>query len=123
MVRLLAVPLQEECWPGLIALLFLKGTMIRALEIHLAEFSYYVLVIPPSVRLIPPHIAIKIAENDCLWLTQIFTMNLKVFPELPHVAKCFVIPPLRPDCQHSDISVDSEREKKPKIAPNTVRPQ
>src|SRR5690554_229436 len=89
--------------------------MILALETHLAELSNYIRVIPPAVGLVPAHIAIKIAENDCLWPAEIVTVNLKILPELPHVAKCFFISPLRPDGQHPEISIDGKRKKKPEI--------
>src|SRR5690554_7167022 len=89
--------------------------MILALETHLAKLGNYDRVIPPAVRLIPAHIAIKISENDCLWPAKIVTVNLKVLPELTNVAKCFFIAPLRPDGQHDEISIDSAREKKPEI--------
>src|SRR3990167_6299059 len=88
-VRLLAVPLQEKCWAGLFSLLFLEDSVILAFEPHRFQLGNYVRVIPPTIRLIPEHIAIKIAENYCLWPAKVVTVDLKILPELPHITKCF----------------------------------
>ncbi|MEL0167331.1 MAG: hypothetical protein VW877_04305, partial [Pseudomonadaceae bacterium] len=106
---------QEKCRTAFIALFFLEDAMILALETDLTKLGNYVRVIPPAVRLIPAHIAIKIAEDDCLWPAKIFAVDLKILPKLAHVPKCFIIAPLRPDGQHSEFSIDGERKKKPKI--------
>ena len=65
-------------------------------------------MVPPAVRSVPNHIAIKITDDDSCWLTELFTVDLQILPELPNIAKGTSGAGFGPNSQYRNLLVNDK---------------
>lgn len=84
-VGLLRISLQEECWLRFGALSYRSDMMVCAFRPQGTEIPDDIGVVPPPVPLVPPYVAIKVADNKQRRLSQGLPMQLNKLPQLSDV--------------------------------------